>query len=58
MAGYEDVNDGERLCHDPAFRLIGCEKVWDRAAALTSRQGRKSVRDHGWGIDNLKLLGL
>jgi hypothetical protein len=31
------VNDAERLCHDPAFRLIGSEKIWDRGAALTSR---------------------
>ena len=23
LAGYEDVNGAERLCHDPAFRLIG-----------------------------------
>jgi len=37
MAGYEDVNDAERLAHDPAFRLIGSEKVWDRGVALTSR---------------------
>jgi hypothetical protein len=37
MAGYEDVNDAERLSQDPAFRLIGSEKVWDRGAALTSR---------------------
>jgi hypothetical protein len=37
LAGYEDVNDAERLCHDPTFRLIGSEKVWDRGAALTSR---------------------
>ena len=22
LAGYEDVNDAERLCHDPTFRLI------------------------------------
>ena len=22
LAGYEDVNDAERLCHDPAFRLV------------------------------------
>jgi hypothetical protein len=27
----------ERLSQDPAFRLIGSEKVWDRGAALTSR---------------------
>ena len=37
LAGYEDVNDAERLCHDPTFRLIGSEKNWDRGAALTSR---------------------
>jgi len=37
LAEYEDVNDAERLCHDPTFRLIGSEKIWDRGAALTSR---------------------
>jgi len=37
MAGYEDVNDAERLAQDPAFRLIGSEKIWERGAALTSR---------------------
>jgi hypothetical protein len=31
------VNDAERLAHDPTFRLIGSEKIWDRGAALTSR---------------------
>jgi len=37
LAGYEDVNDAERLSQDPTFRLLGSEKVWDRGAALTSR---------------------
>jgi hypothetical protein len=37
MAGYEDVNDAERLSQDPTFRLIGSEKTWERGAALTSR---------------------
>ena len=37
IAGYEDVNDAERLSQDPTFRLIGSEKVRDRGAALTSR---------------------
>src|SRR6266852_5814798 len=37
LAGYEDLNDAERLYQDPAFRLIGSEKIWDRGAALTSR---------------------
>ena len=37
LAGYEDLNDAERLSHDPTFRLIGSEKIRDRGAALPSR---------------------
>ena len=37
LAGYEDVNDAERLSQDPTFRLIGSEKIWERGAALRSR---------------------
>jgi len=37
LAGYEDVNDAERLSQDPAFRLMGSDKVLERGAALTSR---------------------
>jgi len=37
LAGYEDVNDAELLSQDPAFRLIGSRKIWERGAALTSR---------------------
>ncbi len=37
LAGYEDVNDAEQLSHDPTFRLIGSEQLWERGAALTSR---------------------
>jgi hypothetical protein len=36
-AGYEDLNDAERLSQDPTLRLIGSERIWDRGAALTSR---------------------
>jgi hypothetical protein len=36
IAGYEDINDAERLSQDLSS-LIGSEKVWDRGAALTSR---------------------
>ncbi len=36
LAGYEDLNDAERLAADPTFRLIGSQKIWDRGAALTS----------------------
>ena len=37
LAGYEDVNDAERLSQDPTFRLIGSEKIWERGAALPAR---------------------
>jgi predicted ribosome quality control (RQC) complex YloA/Tae2 family protein len=37
IAAIEDVNHAERLSQDPAFRLIGPDKVWDRGVALTSR---------------------
>jgi hypothetical protein len=37
IAGYEDVNEAERLSQDPTFRPIGSEKIWERGAALTSR---------------------
>ena len=36
LAGYEDLNDAERLAADPTFRLISSQKLWDRGAALTS----------------------
>ena len=37
LAGYEDLNDAERLSQDPTFRLIGSEKIRDRGVALPSR---------------------
>jgi hypothetical protein len=37
LAGYEDVNDAERLWQDPTIRPIGSERIWERGAALTSR---------------------
>jgi hypothetical protein len=37
LAGYEDLNDAERLSQDPTFRLIGSEKIWESGAALPSR---------------------
>ena len=36
LAGYEDLNDAQRLSTDPTFRLIGSPTRWDRSAALTS----------------------
>ena len=37
LAGYEDVNDTQGLSQDPALRLIGSEKLWERGPALTPR---------------------
>ena len=40
LAGYEDVNDAERLSQDPVMRTIVDRKGLDRIAASTSRMGR------------------
>jgi hypothetical protein len=37
LAGYEDMNDAERLSQDPTVRRISSEKIWERGGALTSR---------------------
>jgi hypothetical protein len=42
LAGYEDVNDAERLCVDPAMRHVvgGRATLPDKQAASTSEVGR------------------
>src|SRR5919199_1291617 len=40
LAGYEDVNDAERLARDPAMRAIVGREGLDRLAAPTSEMGR------------------
>jgi hypothetical protein len=40
LAGYEDVNDAERLRHDPAMRWIVGGKAANRSAASPSQMGR------------------
>jgi hypothetical protein len=40
LAGYEDVNDAERLARDPAMRAIVGREGVDRPAASTSQMGR------------------
>ncbi len=40
LAGYEDVDDAERLSLDPAMRAIVDRKGLDRRAASTSQIGR------------------
>ena len=40
LAGYEDVNDAERLARDPVMRAIVGREGLDRPAASTSQMGR------------------
>ena len=40
LAGYEDVNDAERLARDPAMRAIVGREGMDRLAASSSEMGR------------------
>ena len=47
LAGYEDLNDAERVSADPTFRLIGSKKLWDRGAALIAEKARLRPDDLG-----------
>jgi hypothetical protein len=40
LAGYEDVNDAERLCSDPAMRWVVGHQAIAGSAASTSQMGR------------------
>src|ERR1019366_5917720 len=40
LAGYEDVNDADRLAHAPAMRAVVDRGGLDRRAASTSQMGR------------------
>ena len=44
LAGYEDVNDAERLRHDPAMRWIVGGKAAQGRAASPSHMGRFETR--------------
>src|SRR6202166_3863453 len=44
LAGYEDVNDAERLRHDPAMRWIVGGKAASGCAASPSQMGRFETR--------------
>jgi hypothetical protein len=55
LAGYEDVNDADRLCRDPAMRwVVGDKAPMDRAASA-SQMGRFETE---WlaGPENLAAL--
>ena len=40
LAGYEDVNDAERLCRDPAMRWVVGDRAIAGTAASASQMGR------------------
>jgi hypothetical protein len=40
LAGYEDTNDAERLCVDPAMRRVVGGRAAEKTAASTSQVGR------------------
>jgi Transposase DDE domain group 1 len=40
IAGYDDVNDAERLCRDPAMRWIVGARAIEKSAASASEMGR------------------
>src|SRR5271168_1423596 len=55
LAGYEDVNDAERLCHDPAMRWVVGDRAITGSAASASQMGRFETE---WltGPENLAAL--
>lgn len=55
LAGYEDVNDAERLCHDPAMRWIVGGRAALNAAASPSQMGRFETK---WLAAEKNLLAL
>ena len=40
LAGYEDVNDADRLCRDPAMRWVVGDRAITGSAASASHHGR------------------
>jgi hypothetical protein len=55
LAGYEDLNDAERLAHDPAMRAVVDRTGLDRQAASTSQMGQFET---GWLTIKANLAAL
>jgi hypothetical protein len=55
LAGYEDVNDADRLCRDPAMRWVVGDQAITGSAASASQMGRFETK---WlsRLDNLAAL--
>jgi hypothetical protein len=60
LAGYEDVNDAERLCVDPAMRHVvgGRATLPEKQAASTSEVGRFETETLGTQINLTALMNL
>lgn len=55
LAGYDDVNEAERLAHDPAMRAIVGRESIDRPAAPTGHMGRFEIE---WLVTETNLAAL
>jgi Transposase DDE domain group 1 len=44
LAGYEDVNDADRLCHHPAMRRVVGDRAITGSAASASQMGRSETK--------------
>jgi len=55
LAGYEDVNDAERLCRDPAMRWVVDDRAIAGFAASASQMGRFETKWLCWS-GNLAAL--
>jgi hypothetical protein len=48
LAGYEEVNDAERLCRDPAMRWVVGDRAIEGTAASASQMGRQRGTAEQW----------
>src|SRR6478609_11027164 len=55
LAGYEDVNDAERLRRDPAMRWVVGDRAISGSAASASQMGRFETKWLSWS-ENLNVL--
>src|SRR5664279_6261789 len=55
LAGYKDVNDADRLAHDPAMRAVVDRLHLGRAAASASQMGRFET---GWLASDINRAAL
>src|ERR1700732_4390320 len=58
LAGYEDVNDADRLRHDPAMRWVVGVKATSGAAASPSQIGRFETQWLAADKEPLAVAGL